>query len=100
MYQAVVMGVLLYVVDMWSIKQRDLHSLEVFHHCCLRNILGTSRAQQIAKHISNEDRMGMPVSLADIISNHRLHWLDHQARMGDHRLAIWVVASMFSTTWG
>jgi len=63
-YKAVVLGILLYAVEIWPIKQRDLHSLEVFHHRCLRTILGTSRAQQIEQHISNEDvqgRMGMPV---------------------------------------
>jgi len=38
-YKAVVSGVL-YAVEAWPIKQRELHSLEVFHHCCLRTILG------------------------------------------------------------
>ena len=84
------MGILLYAVEMWPINQRDLHSLEVFfHHCCLRNILRISKTQQIAQHISNEEvrgRMGMPISLADIISSHRLRWLGHLTRMCDHRL--------------
>ena len=43
MYQAVVIDILLYAVETWPIKQRDLHSLEVFHHRCLRNILGFNR---------------------------------------------------------
>jgi len=73
-------------VETWPIKQRELHSLEVFHHHCLRTILGISRAQQIAQHISNEDvraTMGMPVPLGDIISSCRLRWLGHQCRMCD-----------------
>ena len=85
-YKAVVLGVLLYAVETWPIKQRELHSLEVFHHRCLRTILGISRAQQIAQHISNEEvrgRMGMPVPLGDIISNCRLCWLGHLGRMCD-----------------
>ena len=44
-YQAVVLGVLLYAVETWPIKQRDVHSLEVFHHRCLRTILGVSRSR-------------------------------------------------------
>ena len=86
-YQAVVLGVLLYAVDTWPIKQSNLHSLEVLHHRCLRNILGISKLQQ--KHMSNEEvrhRMGLLLPLSDIISSHRLRWLGHLARMGDHRL--------------
>ena len=55
MYQAVVLGVLLYAVETWPIKQSDVHSLEVFHHRCLRTILGICRTRQIAQHISNEE---------------------------------------------
>ena len=71
------LGVLLYAVETWPIKQKELHSLLVFHHRCLRTILGISRAQQIAQHISNEDfrgRMNMPMPLDDIISSRRPHW--------------------------
>ena len=56
-YKAVVLGVLLYAVKTWPIEQRELHSLEVFHHC-LR-------------------KMGMPVPLSNTISSHRLRWLGH-----------------------
>ena len=75
-YKVVVLSVL-YAVETWLIKQRELHSLEIFHYRCLRTILGVSRAQQIAQHINNEDvrgRMGMPAPLGDIISNRRLCW--------------------------
>ena len=88
-YQAVVLGVLLYAVETLPIKQSNLHSLEVFHHCCLRNILGIPKSQQIAQHISNEEvrhRMGLLSPLLDIISSRWLRWLGHLARMGDHRL--------------
>ena len=53
-YQAVVLGVLLYAVETWPIKQRDVYSLESFHHRCLWNILSISRAWQIVQHVSNE----------------------------------------------
>ena len=88
-YQAVVLGVLLYAVETWPIKQSNLHSLEVFHHQCLRNFLVISKSQQIAQHISNEEvrhRIGLLSPLSDIISSRRLHWLRHLARMCDHRL--------------
>ena len=88
-YKAAVLGILLYAVETWPIKQRELHSLEVFHHRCLRTILGISRAQQIAQHISTEDvrgKISMPVPLGDIISSRKLRWLGHLRRMCDSLL--------------
>ena len=88
-YQAVVLGVLLYAVETWPMKQREVHTLETFHHRCLRTLLGILRALQISQHISNEEvrsRVGLSVSLADMISCRRLHWLGHVARMNDNRL--------------
>jgi len=85
-YKAVVLGVL--YAGLLS-RGNYIHSLEVFHHHCLRTILGVSRAQQIAQHISNEDvrgRMGMPLSLGYIISSCRLCWLSHLGRTCDSRL--------------
>ena len=52
-YQAVMLGVLLYVAETWFAKQ-DIRILEGFHHCSLRNILGISRMQRYAQHINNE----------------------------------------------
>jgi len=76
-----VLCILLYAVETWPIISRMnyVHSLEVFHHLCLRTTLGISREQRIAhvQYISNEDvqgRMGIP---GDIISSCRLHWLGH-----------------------
>jgi len=88
-YKAVVLGALLYAAETWPIKQRKLHSLEVFHHRCLRTILSVFRVQQIAQHISNDkvrSIMGMPVPLGDIISSCTLRWLGHLGRMYDSHL--------------
>ena len=42
-YQAVVVGVLLYAVEPWPVKQRELSAADIFHHCCLRTLLSISR---------------------------------------------------------
>ena len=87
-YQAVVLGVLLYAVETWPVKQREVCALQTFHHHCLRTLLGISRALQISQHFSNEEvrcRAGLTVSLADIISCRRLRWFGHVARMNDNR---------------
>ena len=73
------------------IKQRDVYSLESFNHCCLWNILGISRAQQIVQHVSNKTiraRIGLFMPLADMIASHRLCWLGHLARMNEFRLPL------------
>ena len=77
-YQAV-------LVKTWPIKQRDVRSIESFHHR-LWNILGISRSQQIVQHMSNETvqaRIGLPTPLADMIVSHKLCWLGHLARMNE-----------------
>ena len=53
-YQAVVLGVLLYAAGTWPAKQKDIRRLEGFHHHCLRSILGIGRMQQCLQHSSNE----------------------------------------------
>jgi len=81
-YQAVILGVLLYAVEAWPMKQREVQTLETFHHHCLRTSLGISRALQISQHISNEEvrnRAGLPVPLADLHTNTCTH-----ARMHTH----------------
>ena len=37
-FQAVVLGVLLYAVETWPVKQREVHTLETFHHRCLKGL--------------------------------------------------------------
>ena len=84
-----VLGVLLCDVETWPVKQREVRTLETFHHSCLRTLLGISKAMQISQHISNEEvrsGVGLPLTLADMISCRRLHWLGHVARMSDNRL--------------
>ena len=70
-------------------KQRELHSLETFHHRYLRTLLGILQALQIPQHISNKEVRNMAVltvSLVDTISCKRLCWLGHAARMNDDHL--------------
>ena len=84
-----VLVVLLYAVETWPVKQREVCALETFHHCCLRTILGISRSLQISWHISNEEvrsRAGLTVSLVDMISCRRLHWLGYIASVNDDHL--------------
>eukprot|EP00117_Sycon_ciliatum_P042213 scpid83525/ scgid6249/ Putative uncharacterized transposon-derived protein F52C9.6 len=88
-YQACVLMVLFYASESWTLKAPQLHRLEVFHHHCIRVILGVSRDQQWQDRISSEElarRFGMPSSMAEVVRCHRLRWLGHLGRMEDSRL--------------
>ena len=64
-YQAVVLGVLLYAVEAWPVKQREVRTLETFQHHRSRTLLGISQALQISRHISHKEvrsRAGLTVS--------------------------------------
>ena len=47
-YQAMVLGVLLYATETWPAKQKDIRRLKEFHHRCLRNILGNQQSTAVA----------------------------------------------------
>ena len=88
-YRGVVLGVVLYGSETWATKRDTTRKLEVFHHRCLRGILGVTAAQQRAEHISSiqvAKFLGMEESLEDMIIARRLRWLGHIARMDDGRI--------------
>ena len=84
-----VLGALLYGVETLTLKRVHSHKLEVFHNRCLRAILGITRARQRAERITTvrvRRMIGMPESLENLITAHRLRWLGHLAHMEDDRL--------------
>ncbi len=88
-YSACVLSSLLYGAECWPILRKDERRLDVFHHRCLRSILGVSRWNQQLKHITNADlrlRWGDPGEVSDVVRKRRLQWLGHVARMNDDRL--------------
>ena len=90
-YQAVVLGVLLYGAETWATKREHSRKLEVFHNRCLRAILGITTEQQRKEHISSvqvSQMFGKEESVEDLISRRRLtcRWLGHMARMNEDRL--------------
>ena len=81
-FKAVVLRGLLHAVDIWPIKQWELHSFELFHHQYLNHLECFYREQQIAQHIMRSNvhvcsTIGMLVPLSNIISSCRFHWLGY-----------------------
>jgi len=81
LYQALVMSVLLYVAETWTLLAADLRSLEAFHMRCQRQILGIC----CTDHISNatiSSHTGL-TSVGEQITSCHVTILGHVARLGD-----------------
>ena len=72
-YQACVLSTLLYGSECWTPLRKDLKRLDSFHHRCIHTILG----------ISNQQQWGDSETVTEKISQRRLGWLGHLARMPD-----------------
>jgi len=54
-YSAVVLSILLYGVETWTIRAPDLHRLTTFQNHCVCSILGVSRYQQWRERITTRN---------------------------------------------
>ena len=88
-YRAVVMSVLLYGAETWTIKANHVKRLRSFHNRCIRTILGVTRFQQWKDRITSQQlasTFGMEEPIEDILMQHRLRWLGHLGRMAPDRI--------------
>ena len=79
LYQALVMSVLLYSAETWTLLAADMKTLEAFHMRCQRQILGVCWWA----HVSNAEvlqRSGLSAT-GDILRHRRLSLFDHVARL-------------------
>ena len=86
MYQSVVLGVLLYGAEAWAPTQELVRKLDCFHRHCVCCILGVSRTVQWRDHLTTAELVGrfdMVESIGDLLTQWRLRWLGHVARMSD-----------------
>ena len=88
-YKAVVLSILLYGGETWTIKTPDVPRLSTFHNCCVRTILGVCHYQQWRERITTNnlsEAFGMQWLIADFIMERRLRWFGHLGCMADDRL--------------
>ena len=84
-FEAMVIPVLMYGSECWTMRKEDERRILVAEMCWLRRILGVSRLQ----HIRNDDirrRTGTQVTTVDRIKARRLRWFGHVSRMGSDRI--------------
>jgi hypothetical protein len=85
-YKTIILLVVLYGCETWSLKLREEHKLRVFENRVLRRIFGLKMDEVTGewRKLRNEelrDLYSLP-SIIKIIKSRRMRWAGHVARMG------------------
>ena len=84
-YESLVLSVLLYNSETWTLKEASKQKLRVFEMSCLRRIKGVTRRDRI-RNIDIRDEMGVRVDVVKRIQGRRLRYFGHVVRMKPERL--------------
>ena len=86
LYRALVLSVVLYSSETWTMNKSTQRKLESFHTSCLRRILCFSYLERSTnEEVLARSRMS---TLSAMIKIKRLNWFGHILRMNDDRLAL------------
>jgi hypothetical protein len=90
-YKTIILPVVLYGCETWSLTLREEHRLRAFENRVLRRIFGPKRDEVTGewRKLHNEvlrDLYSSP-SIIRIIKSGRMRWAGHVARMGEKRNA-------------
>ena len=79
LYMTLIVPILLYASEIWTINQADLDRLQAFHMRCQRRILGVRWFDRI-KNITISNRTKLP-PISDMITSRRHSLFGHVVRM-------------------
>jgi hypothetical protein len=88
-YKTIILPVVLYRCEAWSLMLREEHRLRVFENRVLRRIFGPKRDEVTGswRKLHNEELHGLysSPSIIRVIKARRMRWAGHVARMGEVR---------------
>jgi hypothetical protein len=88
-YKTILLPVVLYGCETWSLTVREEHKLRVFENRVLRRIFGRKRDRVTGgcRKLHNEELHNLysSPSIITIIKSRRMRWAGHVARMGERR---------------
>jgi hypothetical protein len=89
-YKTIILPVVLYGCETWSLTVRDEHKLRVFENRVLRSIFGPKRDGGVTggwRKLYNEELQNVysSPSVIRMIKSRRMRWAGHVARMGEKR---------------
>src|SRR5215510_3208506 len=88
-YRTIILPVVLYGCETWSLTLREEHRLRVFENRVLRRVFGPNRDEVTGewRKLHNEeleDLYSSP-SIVQVVKSKRMRWAGHVARMGEER---------------
>jgi hypothetical protein len=87
-YKTVILPVVLYGCETWSLTLREEHRLRVFENKELRRIFGPKRKEDRSwRKLHNDELHSLYSSpnIVRVIKSRRMRWAGHVARMGEGR---------------
>ena len=88
-YRTIILPVVLYGCETWSLTLREERKLKVFENMVLRRIFGTRRDEVTGewRKLHNEElnELNSTPSIVRVIKSRRMRWAGHVARMGEER---------------
>ena len=86
-YRTIILPVVLYGCEAWSLTAREERKLRVFENMVLRRIFGPRRDEVTGewRRLHNEELNGLYSSsnIVRVIKSRRMRWAGHVARMGE-----------------
>ena len=88
-YRTIILPVVLFGCEAWSLTAREERKLRVFENMVLRRIFGPRRDEVTGewRRLHNEELNGLYTSpnIVRMIKSRRIRWAGHVARMGEER---------------
>jgi hypothetical protein len=89
MFQTIILHVVLYGCETWSLTLREKHRQRVFENRVLRRIFGPKRDEvtEELRKLHNEELRNMysSPSIIRMVKSRRMRWAGHVARMGEKK---------------
>jgi len=88
-YRTIILPVVLYGCEAWSLTLREERKLRVFENMVLRRIFGPRRDEVMGewRKLHNEELNDLysSTNIVRVIKSRRMRWAGHVARMGEER---------------
>jgi hypothetical protein len=87
-YKTVILPVVLYGCETWSLTLREEHKLRIFENRVLRRIFGPKREEDgwwRKLHKDELHNLYSSLNIIRVIKSRRMRWAGHVARMGEGR---------------
>jgi hypothetical protein len=101
-YKTVILPVVLYECETWSLTLRAEHRLRVFENTVLRRIFGLKREEDGSWRKLHNDALHVLYSspnIVRVIKSRRMRWAGHVARMGEVFIGFWLGGPKVRDNW-